>query len=73
MPNGPEGLAVPPPAPAVPARLVLLPPPVPLVSKLELLELAVIPPNNGFICDPNDTIAELAVDETVEDAGRMAL
>lgn len=32
----------------------------------------VIPPKSGFICDPNaDTIAELAVDETVDDEGKM--
>ena len=48
-------------------ELVLLP----FVNKLELVVL-VIPPNNGFIWLPSDTIAELTVvDDTVDDEGRM--
>jgi len=52
-------------------RLVLELPP--LGNKLELLALLAIPLNNGFICEPNVIMAELAVDDTDEDDGRMVL
>ena len=73
IPNGPEEDGdvddVPPPfALIVPVKLA----PLPFVNKLEpTVDVPlVIPPNNGFICDPNDTIAELA-DDNVDDDGWM--
>ena len=56
--------------PFVDDELVLLL--LPFVNKFELVAVLVMPPSNGFIWLPNDTIAELTVvDDTVDDEGRM--